>query len=275
MNSEFEETARKVVLSAGDIILEHIGHIARSDIHSKGPSDFVTEVDKKCEDLIIGTITRRFPDHHIMSEETAGDGLQPGITWVIDPLDGTTNFIHGFPFVAVSVAVCVDKHPVLGLVFDPVRKELFVARKGGGAFLNDRPIRARNESPLGDALIATGFPFRSRSVLEPYLETFRKIFHRVSGIRRAGAAALDLAYLAMGRVDGFWEVGLKAWDVAAGALLVTEAGARVSDFWGEENYLENGHIVGGTVSVYPYLLKQVQRFLVPVLESGNGHCLKV
>jgi myo-inositol-1(or 4)-monophosphatase len=269
MNQEIENVARAVAESAGEMIRLHIGQVADSDIHSKGPSDYVTEVDQAIENRIIETIRAHFPDHHIMSEETANDGLQSGVTWVIDPLDGTTNFIHGFPFVAVSVAVCVDKRPVLGVVLDPVREELFFARKGDGAYLNGRRIRARNRARLDEALVATGFPSRSKNVLEPFLDTFRAVFNRVSGIRRAGAAALDLAYLAAGRLDGFWEVGLKAWDVAAGALLVAEAGAAVTDFWGEERYLYNGHIVGGTLSVYPFLLEQVQRFLVPVLEAGD------
>lgn len=269
MNQEIENVARTVVESAGEMIRRHIGRVADSDIHSKGPSDYVTEVDQAIENRIIDTIRAHFPDHHIMSEETANDGLQAGVTWVIDPLDGTTNFIHGFPFVAVSVAVCVDKRPVMGLVLDPMREELFFARKGHGAYLNGRRILARNGAGLEEALVATGFPSRSKNVLEPYMDTFRSIFNRVSGIRRAGAAALDLAYLAAGRVDGFWEVGLKAWDVAAGALLVTEAGATVTDFWGEEGYLYNGHIVGGTLSVYPFLLEQVQRYLAPVLAEGD------
>jgi len=267
MNREIESVAEAVVKEAGDVIRRHIGQVADSDIQSKGPADFVTKVDRMVEDRISETIRAHFPEHHIMSEETDNDGLQPGITWVIDPLDGTTNFIHGFPFVAVSVAVCVDKRPELGLVLDPVRDELFIARRGGGAYLNGRRIRARSGASLDEALVATGFPVRSRKVIEPFLDTFRAVFNRVSGIRRAGAAALDLAYLAAGRVDGFWEVGLKAWDVAAGALLVMEAGALVTDFWGEDRYLYNGHIVGGTPAVYPFLLEQVRRFLTPALEA--------
>ena len=167
---------------------------------------------------------------------------------------------------AVSVAACLDKVPVLGLVFDPLREELFLARKGQGAYLNGERIQARSEAPLEDAVVATGFPFRARTVFEPYLDTFREVFHRVSGIRRAGSAALDLAYIAAGRVDGFWEVGLKAWDMAAGVLLVTESGALASDFQGKADYLENGNIVAGTAPVYSFLMEQVRRFLAPVLE---------
>ncbi len=265
---EFEKVAREAIFEAGAGILEKLGTLSFSQVRVKAPFDYVTAVDKESEALIVDRIQRHFPDHHIMSEETANQGLQNGICWVIDPLDGTTNFIHGFPFVAVSIAVCVDMRPVLGFVLDPVRHELFSARRGGGAYLNGKRIHTSRPRGLEDALIATGFPHRTRDLLEPYLNTFRSIFKRVSGIRRAGAAALDLAYVAAGRVDGFWEAGLKAWDIAAGSLLTTEAGGTVSDFWGTEDYLHNGHVVGGTALVYPFLFEQVKTFLVPALDSG-------
>jgi len=265
-----EEIATQALFGAGDIIREHIGRIGSSWIHSKGPSDYVTEVDKRCEDLILGLIGKHFPDHHIMSEETENNGLQDGYTWVIDPLDGTTNFIHGFPFVAVSIALCREKKPVLGLVLDPVRNEFFLAREGGGAWLNGSRIESRKNARLDGALVATGFPFRTKRYMDDYMKVFKAVFLNVSGIRRAGAAALDLAYLAAGRVDGFWEIGLKAWDIAAGALLVTEAGGIVSDFMGEDDHLLNGNVVGGTASVYPFLLEQVRTWLVPALERQGA-----
>ena len=266
----FEEVARAAILEAGNRIQEKLGSLSFSQVYVKAPFDYVTAVDKESETLIVDRIRSHFPDHYIMSEETANQGLQNGISWIIDPLDGTTNFIHGFPFVAVSIAVCEDKRPVLGFVLDPVRHELFSARRGGGAYLNDERIHASEPPGLEEALIATGFPHRTRDLLEAYLSTFRGVFHRVSGIRRAGAAALDLAYLAAGRVDGFWEAGLKAWDIAAGSLLTTEAGGYVSDFWGTEDYLHNGHVVGGTALVYPFLLEQVKTFLAPALESKQA-----
>ena len=265
MTPEIERLAKAAALKAGDVIRDSVGHLAVSQIRLKGPSDYVTEVDHRCEGLIMGMIRSRFPDHHIMSEETANDGLQAGVTWVIDPLDGTANFIHGFPHVAVSIGVCVDKAPVFGVVFDPLLGELFTAKLGGGAYLNGRRLAVRQSTPLEHAMIATGFPHRSRGVLDPYLEVFKSVFFATGGIRRAGSAALDLCYLAAGRVDGFWEVGLKAWDIAAGSLMVTESGGRVSDFWGKGDYLFNGHIVGGTALVYPFLLEQVRTFLVPAL----------
>ncbi len=267
MLDKIEEVAREAIVEAGKIIREHIGRISTSAIHLKGPSDYVTEIDKRCEAVILGAVCKNFPDHHIMAEETENEGLQPGYTWVIDPVDGTTNFIHGFPFVAVSIAVCNEKTPVLGFVLDPLRNELFSAKKDGGAWLNGTRIQVRKNAGMKEALIATGFPFRTKDYMDDYLKVFKSIFLQVSGIRRAGAAALDLAYLAAGRVDGFWEIGLKAWDIAAGALLISEAGGLISDFWGEDRHLYNGHVVGGTPSVYPLILQEVQKWLVPVLEK--------
>ncbi|SPF38547.1 Inositol-1-monophosphatase [Syntrophobacter sp. SbD1] len=269
MPEKIETVAQRVIFEAGELIRRHIGSVAQSWVHTKGPSDYVTEIDKKCEGLITEAIRKNFPDHHIMAEETDNDGLQPGYTWVIDPVDGTTNFIHGFPFVAVSIAVCLEKEPILGLVLDPVRNELFSAKKGGGAWLNGSRLPGREKVELNQALVATGFPFRSQEYMDNYLMAFKAISMRVSGVRRAGAAALDLAYLAAGRVDGFWEIGLKAWDIAAGALLIKEAGGTVSDFQGEDNYLLNGNVVGGVPLVYPFLLDQVQKWLVPALEGPH------
>jgi myo-inositol-1(or 4)-monophosphatase len=265
-----EQVAQSAILKAGELIRERIGRIAHSSIFSKGPSDFVTEVDRASEALIIEAIQSRFPDHHIMAEESAHGALGDGITWIIDPLDGTTNFIHGFPFVAVSIGVWQDGEPLLGLVLDPVRGELFSARRGNGATLNGQPIRARNEIPLHEALVATGFPFRSKELIDPYLASFKGIFQKVSGLRRAGAAALDLAYVAAGRVDGFWEPGLAPWDVAAGSVLVLEAGGQVCDFWGKPDYLTNGHVIAGGPSVLPFLVEQVQTHLAPAVERKRG-----
>jgi len=269
MLDKMEAVARKVIFEAGDLIRRHIGQVAGSWVTSKGPSDYVTEIDRRCESLIKGAIRENFPDHHIVAEESENDPFQSEYTWVIDPVDGTTNFIHGFPFVAVSIAVCLDRKPVLGFVLDPVREELFSARVGKGAWLNGSRLPVRGKVELDRALIATGFPFRTKHYMDDYLRAFKSIFLRVSGIRRAGAAALDLAYLAAGRVDGFWEIGLKAWDIAAGALLITEAGCHISDFMGEDNHLINGNVVGGTPGIYPFLLEQAQKWLVPALEAKS------
>ncbi len=269
MVNEMETIARKIIFEAGALIRQHIGQVAGSWVQIKGPSDYVTDIDKRCERLITEAIRENFPDHNIMAEETANEGLQPGYTWVIDPVDGTTNFIHGFPFVAVSIGVCLDKEPILGFVLDPVRNELFSAKKGAGAWLNGSRLPRLEKVNLDKALIATGFPFRAKQYIDDYLMAFKSIFMHASGIRRGGAAALDLAYLAAGRVDGFWEIGLKAWDIAAGALIITEAGGMVSDFRGEGNHLFNGNVVGGVPLVYEFLLEQVQRWLLPALEAQS------
>ncbi len=258
MIEKIEAVIEKVIFEAGELIRCHIGQVSASMVTTKGPSDYVTEIDKKCEHLITSAIRKNFPDHHIMAEESANEGLQPGYTWVVDPVDGTTNFIHGFPFVAVSIAVCLDKKPVLGYVLDPVRNELFSAQKGAGAWLNGAKLPPRPRVELERALVATGFPFRGKELMDPYLVSFKKIALGVSGVRRAGAAALDLAYLAAGRVDGFWEIGLKTWDIAAGTLLVTESGASISDFAGEDNFLLSGNVVAGVEPVYGFLLEGVQ-----------------
>jgi myo-inositol-1(or 4)-monophosphatase len=270
MIDKLEKVARSAIMEAGALIRDRIGNVSSSVIQNKGPSDYVTEVDMQSEALIVEAVAGHFPDHHIMAEESPKGELQPGYTWIIDPLDGTTNFIHGFPFVAVSIGVFENGEPLLGLVLDPVREELFTARRGGGAYLNGIRIQVREGPPMQDALIATGFPFRYKHLLDPYLTTFKNIFQRVSGIRRAGAAALDLAYLAAGRVDGFWEAGLAPWDVAAGSLLVTEAGGIVSDFHGSGNHVWAGHIVAGNASIYPFLLEQVRTHLLPALGPGPG-----
>jgi myo-inositol-1(or 4)-monophosphatase len=262
-----EEVALEAITASGRLVAERFDSERSFTVDLKGPFDYVTDVDRSSEDLIVEIITRRFPDHNILAEERSEVALQPGPTWIIDPLDGTTNFIHSFPFVAVSIALAVEEKVVLGMVYDPLRRDLFRARRGRGAYLNDHPIRARLVPSLTDTLIATGFPFRDRTLLEPYLETLRQVLKEVSGVRRAGAAALDLAYLAAGRVDGFWEIGLKPWDIAAGSLLVEEAGGTVSDFWGADNYLSCGHIVAGGPMTHTFLLHQVLDHLAPVLEK--------
>jgi myo-inositol-1(or 4)-monophosphatase len=263
---ELEKVGRSAIFKAGSLIRDHLG--APSTIQMKGVSDYVTNVDQECEALIMDMIGQRFPDHHVISEEMGNQAQHRGITWIIDPLDGTTNFIHGFPNVAVSIAVHADQDAILGLVLDPMRRELFVARRGKGAYLNGNSIKVRDVTSLEDCIVATGFPFRAKHLIGSYMATFERVFHRVSDVRRTGSAALDLAYLAAGRVDGFWEIGLQAWDVAAGALLIQEAGGRVSDFWGKQKFVQNGHIVAGAERIYDFLLEQVRTLLAPVLESN-------
>ena len=269
-----EDVARSALMKAGDLLRARLG--TSLSIDDKSAFDFVTDVDRQSEALIVDSIRRRFPGHGIVCEEGGGGETGPDaeVTWVIDPLDGTTNFIHGYPFFSVSIAVRVGQETSLGLVLDPIRGELFSAKKGEGMELNGRPVARRWAASLREALVLTGFPFRAKGLLGAYLASFRGILMEVSDMRRCGSAALDLAYVACGRADGFWEAGLRSWDIAAGALMVTEAGGLVSDFWGQEGYLENGHIVAGSPLVHPFLLAQVGAHLAQAVDpTGSKNSL--
>ncbi|MDX5364201.1 MAG: inositol monophosphatase [Pseudazoarcus pumilus] len=226
-------------------------------VQSKSPNDFVTEVDRAAEAAIIEVLREAYPEHAILAEESGRSG-DSEYCWIIDPLDGTTNFIHGFPQYAISIALARNDVLEQAVVFDPVRNELFTASKGAGAFLNDRRIRVSRRIKLMDSLIGTGFPFRENDNIESYLGAFRELTQKTAGIRRPGAAALDLAYVACGRLDGFWEAGLSSWDMAAGALLILEAGGLVTDFGGGSDYLDSGRLVAGTPKVFAQLLPVVQ-----------------
>ena len=250
-------TARLAIFEAGALIRDKFQSRGPLAIDSKGAFDFVTDVDRSCEDLILDRIRKSFPDHTLMSEERPVENHSPSHVWIVDPLDGTTNFIHGFPMVAVSIALAVHGLVVMGWVLDPLRRELFEAIRGRGAWCNDRPLVRLQHTPLQEALLATGFPFRSKNLLDPYLQVFKTIFVQVSGIRRAGSAALDLAYTAAGRVQGFWEIGLKPWDIAAGALLIHEVGGIVTDFWGTQDYMHSGHIVAGSPEIHRFLMENI------------------
>ncbi|MEJ5348815.1 MAG: inositol monophosphatase family protein [Desulfosoma sp.] len=250
-------TARLAIFEAGSYIREKF-ESQGLQVESKGVSDYVTEVDRFCEELILKRLRSSFPDHTLMSEERAVENHSPSHVWIVDPLDGTTNFIHGFPMIAISIALAVRGTVVMGWVFDPLRRELFEVHQGVGAWCNDRPLPSIPQKPLHEALLATGFPFRSKKFLDPYLQVFKEVFAEVTGIRRAGSAALDLAYVAAGRVQGFWEIGLKPWDIAAGALLIQETKGLVTDFWGRSAYLESGHIVAGSSLVHRFLLEKIE-----------------
>lgn len=239
---------------AGDIIVRAIPRLEAVEIHSKGRNDFVTEVDRAAEADIIETVRRLHPDHAFLAEESGASANQSDVVWIIDPLDGTTNFMHGFPTFAVSIGVQVKGRMEHAVVFDPMRQELFTASRGDGAQLEGKRIRVSKQTTLEGSLIATGFPFRSDSPwLDEYLAMLKVVMTKAAGLRRPGAAALDLAYVAAGRVDGFWEMGLKPWDTAAGTLLITEAGGRVGTLTGDD-YKQGGHIIAGTPKVYAALV---------------------
>jgi myo-inositol-1(or 4)-monophosphatase len=228
-------------------------------VRSKQANDFVTQVDQAAENAIIDIVRRAYPAHAILAEESgATASASADYRWVIDPLDGTTNFIHGFPQYCVSIALQhrgVTSHAV---VYDPSRNELFTASRGGGAFLNERRMRVTRCPHLKEALLGTGFPFKELSRLDLYVRQLRTMMTTTAGVRRAGAAALDLAYVAAGRLDAFWEMGLSPWDMAAGALLIQEAGGLVGDFAGEPGYLESGDIAAGTPRVFAQLLNALR-----------------
>jgi myo-inositol-1(or 4)-monophosphatase len=256
-------TAVKAARRAGKVIMRYASQLDRLTIESKGRNDFVSQVDLDAEAEIIDVIRHAYPDHAILAEETGRHG-QSEYLWIIDPLDGTTNYLHGYPQYAVSIGLYHQDKPFQAVVFDPLKNDLYTASRGGGAQLNDRRMRVSGVTQFSNALLATGFPFRSMDQLEVFINTFRALLPQVSGVRRAGSASLDLAHVACGKLDGFWEFGLSPWDMAAGALLVEEAGGLVGDFCGQALKLDNGHIVVGTPKVYDEIL----RLLQPQLPAG-------
>jgi len=256
------DVAAAAAHAGGEVIMK--AHRARgagmiAGALSKGHNDYVTAVDREAEDRIISVIKEVYPDHDIQAEETPAVEFRSDYRWIIDPLDGTTNFIHGYPMFAVSIGVSYQGRMVLGVVFDPLRGELFRAEAGKGAYLNDRRIQISEARKLEDALLVTGFPFKAQHQLDKYLAIFKELFKSSSGIRRAGSAALDLAYVACGRADGFFELILSPWDMAAGAVLVLEAGGVVTDFAGGDDYMNTGHIVAGHPDVVKEMLPRIAR----------------
>ncbi len=249
---------------AGNLISNAMDQVDRLDVTEKASNDFVTEVDRQAEDSIINALQDSFPNHCILGEENGDIPAKDGSTdnqWIIDPLDGTTNFLHGFPQFAVSIALKHKGRLEHAVVYDPTRQELFTASRGCGAQLNDHRLRVTKRKGLDGALLGTGFPFKQQEHLETYLATFKALFPTTAGIRRPGSAALDLAYLAAGRLDGFWEIGLNSWDMAAGALLVQEAGGLISDFSGGDDYLDTGNVVAGSPKVFKAMLQTIRPHL--------------
>ena len=257
--------AVKAALRAGKIINRASNDLDLIKVELKQAHDFVTEVDKKAEAAIIEMLRDAYPQYGILAEEsgaTAATGsADVDYRWIIDPLDGTTNFIHGLPQYAVSIALARGASIEQAVVFDPTRNELFTASKGAGAFLNDRRIRVSRRTRLENSLLGTGFPYRMFDHVDTYLAIFKELTRKTAGLRRPGAAALDLAYVACGRYDGFWEFGLSPWDMAAGALLIAEAGGLVSDMRGEAGYLVSGNIIAGTPKVFAPLLNLIRERL--------------
>ena len=262
----FLEIAVKAVKLAGQIVVEHLGKISQKDIDIKQASDFVTVVDRESEKIIIDTIKEHFPDHLLLAEESLKECGKETYRWIIDPLDGTTNYIHSYPVFSISIALEYAGEIIIGVTLDPLRNELFWAEKGSGAYLNCLPMEVSKVN-IGESLVTTGFPFRSKEMIDHYLQLFKNIFLNVSDLRRAGSAALDLAYLACGRCDGFFELGLSPWDIAAGSLLIKEAGGIVTDFGGGSNYIWTGNIVAGNPAVQKEILEEVKKVFEGVTDK--------
>ena len=260
-------TAIKAARRAGNVINRASLDLGQLTIGVKQQNDFVTEVDRAAEATIIETLREVYPSHAILAEESGLSEQVSEFQWIIDPLDGTTNFIHGFPQYAISIALAHKGVLTQAVVYDPNRNELFTASKGGGAFLNNKRIRVSKCVKLEESLLGTGFPYRIFDHVDTYLAIFKEMTKRCAGVRRPGAASLDLAWVACGRIDGFWEFGLSPWDMAAGALLILEAGGLVSDLAGDSNYLQTGNIVGGTPKVFNQLLQTIQPLRGPALQA--------
>jgi myo-inositol-1(or 4)-monophosphatase len=255
-------TAIEAVLRAGDLQMAQFGAVTR--VSKKGAIDLVTDVDLRVEEMFRGLIAERFPDHAILAEERAGTELVPPgarYRWIFDPIDGTTNFAHGLPIFCATVALEIDGRVELGAVYDPTRRELFTAERGGGAFLNGAPLRVSEADCLLDALLCTGFPYDVHETLDEVVGLFGRFVARARGVRRLGSAALDLCYVAAGRLDGFWEQRLHPWDVAAGVLLVEEAGGRVTDFAGGPFRLDGGEVVASNGRIHDEMVAVVRDFV--------------
>jgi myo-inositol-1(or 4)-monophosphatase len=254
--------AIKAARSAGAIINRASLDLDRLQVNTKAPNDFVTEVDHAAEAAIIDTLLAAYPGHGILAEEsgTTRGARDSDYVWIIDPLDGTTNFIHGLPTYAVSIGLAFRDQIQQAVVYDPARNDLFYASKGRGAFLNDKRLRVSKRNRMADALIGTGFPFRKGDDFSRYLRMFETVMKGCAGLRRPGAAALDLCYVAAGWYDGFFETGLSPWDVAAGSLMITEAGGLVGNFTGEAEFLHQREVVAGCPKIYGQLVQMLTPF---------------
>lgn len=260
MFSECLEVARSAAHESGQYIMSMAGMLRDDEIDTKAKGDFVTKVDRTSEQIIINLIKKVFPNHSYLAEESGGERVND-YCWVIDPLDGTTNFIRGFPVFSVSIALQYQGEVVLGVVHDPNRNETFEAVKGEGAFLNGKGISVSDNNALPSALISTGFPFRQKEHVDRYTEIFREVLHKAGDLRRAGSAAVDLAYVACGRCDGFFEFGLRIWDISAGSLIVKEAGGEVSGFKDDEDLFKTGNIIAGNRYIFKPLKDIISRHL--------------
>jgi myo-inositol-1(or 4)-monophosphatase len=259
-------TAVKAARRAGNLIHRAADKIDHLTVTKKSHSDYVSEVDRAAEQTIIETLLDAYPNHAILAEESGTQG-ESEFVWIIDPLDGTTNFLHGVPQYAVSIALQHNGVLTQAVIYDPTKNDLFTATRGRGAFLNERRIRVSKRDQLADALIGTGFPYTRFEHEEAYIAIFREFMQKSSGLRRPGAASLDLAWTAAGRFDGFFETGLKPWDIAAGCLLITEAGGIVNDLEGKDGFLKSGHVCAGSPKIQEQMLAVIRPHLTDALRG--------
>lgn len=260
MHERYLRTAARAAKKAGELIRGSFQNLSSADVEKKGRNDFVTRVDREAEAAIAAIILKEFPGHRILAEESGDSAAASDFLWVIDPLDGTTNFIHGIPHFAVSLALLEKERLVFGLIYDPLSEERFHAGLGRGAFLNDQPIAVSRTRTIAAALGATGFPFKAPAQADAYAAAFKNLLSKCKDMRRCGSAALDLAYTACGRYDFFWEAHLLPWDFMAGRLLIAEAGGRSGDFSGEELAVRTGSVLAANNSLYPLLLEEIGGF---------------
>jgi len=256
--AEFERVACEAAARAGEVLRRRFRE-KNLTIEAKGLHDYVTAVDREAEEAAVGFIRERYPEHVVMSEEGSPEAVGADYRWVVDPLDGTTNFIHGVTPFSVSIALEDSDGPLAAAILDPVQDETFRASRGNGSFCNDEPIHVSPAEACDGALLATGFPFRELSRLDRYIESFKAFARSTAGIRRAGSAAIDLARTACGRYDGFWEIGLSRWDIAAGVLIVREAGGIVTDPLGTQTELETGDILAAGPAIHAFMLEVTRR----------------
>lgn len=247
-----------IIRKAGDILLSYFGKLNPADVSDKTAFDYVTVADKASENFIISELSKVFPEIAFLAEESGLSDPNSNSYWIIDPLDGTKNFIQSIPYFAISIALEIDKEVVFGLVYNPLQNELFYAEKNKGAYLNNKRISVSKKQKFSEGFISTGFPFKKRELSTHYLNSFSDIFNSVTNIRRCGAAALDLAYLAAGRYDGFWEVGLNPWDIAGASIIIEEANGIITDFENKSNYISTGFVVAGNTLFHQHLLTHIQ-----------------
>jgi len=251
--------AASAALQAGKLIMRFYSRLENLKVMSKGHNDYVSEADQQAENIIKEVLNKAYPSYKITAEESGSNDITSEYEWFVDPLDGTTNFIHGIPQFAVSIGLCKEAEPILGVIYDPFKNELFCAEKGKGALMNDKKIRVSSCTSIKSAVFGMGIPYRKKDYSGVYIETLRTLMDaRCGSIRRLGAAALDLAYVASGRLDGFWEFNLKPWDIVAGSIIVLESGGHVSDIKNSKEYLNSGNILAANINLHQNVIENLE-----------------